>query len=63
MQKEKDELELEKLQAEVHKLAAETRKLIAEANKMKRETSFYPFVAAGGIVTVIVTAAAFIHKF
>jgi cell division protein FtsB len=63
MQKEKEELELEKLQAEVHKLAAETRKLIAETNKMKRETMFYPFVAAGGIVTVIVTAAAFIHKF
>lgn len=63
MQKEKEELELEKLQAEVHKLAAETRKLIAETNKLKRETAFYPFVAAGGIVTVIVTAAAFIHKF
>ncbi|RJX83479.1 hypothetical protein [Pseudomonas sp. LS-2] len=63
MQKEREELELEKLQAEVHKLAAETRKLIAETNKMKRETTFYPFVAAGGIVTVIVTAAAFIHKF
>jgi hypothetical protein len=63
MQKEREELELEKLQAEVHKLAAETRKLIAETSKMKRETTFYPFVAAGGIVTVIVTAAAFIHKF
>lgn len=63
MQKEKEELELEKLQAEVHKLAAETRKLIAEANKLKRETTFYPFVAAGGIVTVMVTAAAFIHRF
>jgi hypothetical protein len=59
---EKEELELEKLQAEVHKLTAETRKFIAEANKIKRETMFYPFVAVGGLVTVIVTAAAFIHK-
>ncbi|AVF55468.1 UNVERIFIED_ORG: cell division protein FtsB [Pseudomonas parafulva] len=59
---EKEELELEKLQAEIHKLTAEARKLIAEANKMKRETLFYPFVAVGGLVTVIVTAAAFIQK-
>lgn len=59
---EKEELELEKLQAEVHKLTAEARKLIAEAQKIKRETMFYPFVAAGGLVTVIVTAAAFVHK-
>ncbi|MBX7277137.1 hypothetical protein K2E96_16530 [Pseudomonas sp. ERGC3:05] len=59
---EKQELELEKLQAEVHKLAVEARKLIAEVNKMRRETVFYPFVAAGGLVTVIVIAAAFIHK-
>ena len=59
---EKEELELEKLQAEIHKLTAEARKLIAEANKMKRETLFYPCVAVGGLVTVIVTAAAFIQK-
>ena len=63
MQNEKEELELEKLQAEIHKLVAETRKMIAETNKLKRETSFYPFVATGGLITVIVTAAAFIHKF
>ena len=63
MKTEREELELEKLQAEIQKLAAETRKLIAEINKVKRETFFYPFVAAGGIVTVIVTVVSFIHKF
>ena len=62
MQSEKQQLELEKLQAEVHKLVAETRKTIAQTSKVKRETGFYPFVAAGGLIMVIVTAAAFIHK-
>ncbi|WP_342588424.1 hypothetical protein [Pseudomonas syringae] len=62
MANQRDELELEKLQAEVHKFVAEARKMIAETHKLKRETSFYPFVAAGGLITVIVTAAAFIHK-
>ncbi|KGF62116.1 hypothetical protein [Pseudomonas lutea] len=63
MKTEREELEFEKLEAEIQKLAAETRKLIAETNKVKRETFFYPFVAAGGIVTVIVTVASFILKF
>lgn len=62
MANQRDELEFEKLQAEVHKFVAEARKMIAETHKLKRETSFYPFVAAGGLITVIVTAAAFIHK-
>ncbi|MBK4988274.1 hypothetical protein [Pseudomonas sp. S36] len=59
---DREELEFDRLQAEVHKLTSEARKLIAETQKIKRETIFYPFVAVGGLVTVIVTAAAFVHK-
>lgn len=62
MQSHKEELELEKLQAEVHKLNAEARKFKAEADKIKREAMFYPFVATGGIITVGLTAIAFVSK-
>ncbi|NBA94199.1 hypothetical protein [Pseudomonas sp. R5(2019)] len=61
-QSDRDNLELDKLQGEVRRLMAETRKLMVEADKLKQEATWYPFVAAGGVVTVVITATGLMSK-